>query len=363
MKKILFIFSIVAAFAALLVFRGYQHGIQQKQTVKVEIPKVKVVRPCNYRFIETVSFTAEIRPENMAAVVCKVPGKTVLRVNVEEGDPVNAGDVLAVVDDSLVRQDMERVKALLSRARVQCETLKSDHKRMKNLLKEQVISQQYFDHVDAEYCASLSQVREAEASLEQMELMLGYHRINSPVSGIISKRNIDPGDTSSAQIPSFIINQQDEVKVTGSVPESAFFRINKGQPVSITVDALPGRLFEAKVRRLSPTLDPVTRTGQVEVMLNSEGILKPGAFARVSIETGSNEGLAIPKDVVRPLPGTGEFQFFVVSGDQVSRRVVRIGTEDKNMVEIPEGLSPDEKVISTITEKLRDGLKVEVIGE
>jgi membrane fusion protein (multidrug efflux system) len=363
LKKILFVFSIVAVFTALLLYRGYQHNIQQKQVVEVEIPKVEVVTPCYCTFSEKVSFTAEILPSSMSAVVCKVPGRTILEVNVEEGDTVKKGDVLAKADDSLVRQDIAKVRAILSKARVHHDTIKSDHERMKNLLQDEVISQQTFDHTDAEYRTSLSQIREAQASLEQLRIMLGYHSITSPVSGVVSKRNIDPGDTSSSQIPAFIINQQEQVKIRGAVPESSFFRIGKGQPACITLDVLPGKTFEGRVDRMSPTLDPVTRTGEVEVRLPSNGVLKPGTFARVSIETGSRSALALPRDVVRPLPGTGEFQLFLVSGDIAVKKIVRAGAEQGNMLEIPEGVSSDDLVITTITEKLRDGLKVEVMGD
>lgn len=363
MKKIIFFITVIVVFAGLIIFRGYQQHEQQNQVVAIEVPRVKVINPVHYEFKDSVSFTAEIKPENKAAVVCKVPGKTVLRVNMEEGDLVKAGDVLAEVDDSLVKQDMARVKALLSKAVVQYETLKSDLQRMKNLMEEEVISQQRFDHVQAEYRAASSQLKEARASLEQLEIMLGYHKITAPVAGVISRRNIDPGDTASPQSPAFLIYQQQKVRVTGAVPEAAFLKIKKDQLASITVDALPGKLFQASVSRLAPCLDPVTRTGKVEVFLVSEGVLKPGIFARVSINTGVHEGLALPRDVIRSFSGTGEFQFFVLNEGKSEQKIVKIGNTENNMVEIPTGLSIDDRVIATITDKLRDGMKVEVFQD
>jgi len=354
---------LVAGFAALLVFRGYQHNTQDQQTVQVDIPKVRVIAPVLYQFRDTVSFTAEIEPENRVAVICKVPGKNVLQVNVEEGDTVEQGQLMAELDDALVKQDIARARAMVSGAEVQYRVLRSDYVRMKDLLEEEVISQQRFDHVEAEYRAAGSQLRQARVSLEQLETLQGYHRITAPISGMISKRNIDPGDTATSQLPLFLIFQQKDLKIRGAVAERPFLSLKEGQSARVEIDALPGRVFQATVSRLSPALDPVTRTGEVELSISSEDILKPGIFARVSIQTGSHETLALPKDVIRPLPGTGEFQFFVLSGDRAEQRIVTIGSEENNMVEIPGGLSPEDRVIATITDKLRDGIQVEVSGE
>ncbi|MBN1333235.1 MAG: efflux RND transporter periplasmic adaptor subunit [Synergistales bacterium] len=363
MKKFLILILLLAVFAGLIGYRGYQQKILKQQIVEAEVLKVEIISPSLHRFRDSVSFTAEIEPENKAAVICKVPGRTVLNVYVDEGDRVQQGDLLAELDDSLVRQDILRGKAVVSSAEVQYRTLRSDYERMQALLSEDVISQQRFDHAETEYRSASSQLREAKASLEQLEIMLGYHKITAPVSGVISNRSIDPGDTALSQPPVFLIYQQERVKVTGSVPERSFFLLREEQMARITLDALPGEVFTAPTSRISPTIDPVTRTGEVEVILPSSGILKPGAFARVTIETGEHEGVALPRDVVRPLPGTGEFQFFALSGDRAEQRIVRIGNEENNLVEIPVGLSLEDRVIATISDKLKDGAKVEVYGD
>nr|HPI98075.1 efflux RND transporter periplasmic adaptor subunit [Synergistales bacterium] len=299
MKKFLILILFIAVFGGLIGYRGYQQNIRKQEVVEAEIPKVEVISPSIHRFRDAVYFTAEIEPEIKAAVICKVPGRTVLHVSVDEGDRVRQGDILAELDDSLVMQDIARVKAVISSAEAKYRTLRSDYERMKTLRVEDVISQQRFDHAESEYLAASGQIREAKASLEQLGLMLGYHKITAPVSGIISERSIDPGDTALSQPPAFIIYQQERVKIKGAVPERAFFMLKEGQGARITLDALPGEVFAARVSGISPTIDPLTRTGEVELILPSEGIIKPGAFARVTIETGSHEGLALPRDVVR----------------------------------------------------------------
>lgn len=365
LKKSLAVLALIVFFVALIVYRGYRQKTDRSLVEESGVTKVDIVRPRPYLFKNTVSFTAEIKPENMVALISKVSGRTVLKVYADVGDTVKAGDVLAELDESLVRQDIAGAEAVLSRAEAQYRTAESDYLRMKNLLEEEVISRQSFDHSEAGYKAASGQLNEAKAALAQLRILLGYHRIVSPVSGIVDRRNIDPGDTVSQQVPLFIINQQGNVKVKGAVPESSFFSLEKGQPAVITVDAIPEKKFEGRITRLSPALDPVTRTGQVEVMLPSGGILKPGVFARVTIEIGSSENLAVPRDIVRPLAGTGDFQIFVVSGDRASRRIVGIAKEENNMVQISGDidLSSGDMVISTLTDKIKDGARIEVTGK
>ena len=365
LKKSLAVLALIVFFVSLIVYRGYRQKTDRSPVEESGVTKVDIVRPRPYLFKNTVSFTAEIKPENMVALISKVSGRTVLKVYADVGDTVKAGDVLAELDESLVRQDIAGAEAVLSRAEAQYRTAESDYLRMKNLLEEEVISRQSFDHSEAGYKAASGQLNEAKAALAQLRILLGYHRIVSPVSGIVDSRNIDPGDTVSQQVPLFIINQQGNVKVKGAVPESSFFSLKKGQPAVITVDAIPEKKFEGRITRLSPALDPVTRTGQVEVMLPSGGILKPGVFARVTIEIGSSENLAVPRDIVRPLAGTGDFQIFVVSGDRASRRIVGIAKEENNMVQISGDidLSSEDMVISTLTDKIKDGARIEVTGK
>jgi RND family efflux transporter MFP subunit len=189
--------------------------------------------------------------------------------------------------------------------------------------------------------------------------MLSYHKITAPVDGVISKRFIDPGDTMSQQ-PAFLINKQDILEASGNVPAREFIKLETGQEASVTVDAASEKKFTGRVSRLSPMIDPATRTGEVIVDLSSEGILKPGMFARVEIVTGSHEALALPRDVVRRVSGTGNFRVYLLSGDVAEERIVSVGSREKNLVEIEEGLKMGDLVISTLSDKVRDGASVEV---
>jgi RND family efflux transporter MFP subunit len=153
------------------------------------------------------------------------------------------------------------------------------------------------------------------------------------------------------------------VKVSGGVTERAFTSVKKGQPATVTLDALPGKTFEASVSRVSSTLDPVTRTGTVEVKLPSEGIIKPGMFARVEIQLGERTAWVLPRDAIQRLAGTGKYVCYVLQGDETSLRNIDVGKEQGEWVEIVSGLGPEDDVIATLSRKIVDGAKVRVIEQ
>ena len=367
--------GVAVLFVALIAFRGIQqHRLNSKPLEAERIP-VELAAPEMFVFTDEVSFVANLEPEEQAAVVAKLAGKTVLRVLVDIGTPVKAGQVLAILDDSLLKPQLaqveatvEKAKAALSQARTQSETARKDFDRYDQLYRENVISGQQFDHAkgqvevaEAGEKLARKQLAEAASGLDQLGVLMGYHVVRAPISGVIAARFIDPGDTSSAEKPSFLINRQERVKVKGSVPENAFARLRVGQDGTVTLDALDGKEVKGKVARLSPVIDPVTRTGQAELILQAGDGLKPGMYARVTLNVGSHEGLAVPREAVKSLAGTGEKRVFLEKAGKAESRMIRIGSEEKDRVEVVEGLNPGEKVILTQSVRIGEGSLVEVL--
>lgn len=363
-----------ALFLALIVFRGYQQHQLNSKPIEAERVPVELALPEVRTFTDEVSFVANLEPEEQAAVVAKLAGKTVLRVLVDIGTPVKEGQVLAVLDDSLLRPQfaqgeatVEKARAALTQASIQLGTARKDFGRYEQLYAEKVISGQQFDHVKgqveiAEAGEELArkQLAEAASGLNQLSVLMGYHTLRSPISGVIAARFIDPGDTSSAEKASFLINRQDSLKVKGSVPETAFPKLKIGHEGTVTLDALGEKAFKGKVLRLSPSIDPVTRTGQAELLLKAEEGMKPGMYARVKLEVGSHEGLSVPREAVKTLPGTGERRVFLEKEGKAEGRVIRTGAEEGDRVEVIEGLKPEEAVIVTQSARIGEGTLVEV---
>ena len=359
MKKYVVFILFLAVFGGLILYR--QHEILSKMTdvPATEAIPVRTISLLPTTFEETVSFAANVEPEETAAVVSKVPGRTVLRVYVNEGDYVKKGQKLAEVDDSLLRQQIAQAEAALGKARTYASTIGADFKRIAALFQENVVSRQQYERMDGEAKVAARQVEEARAGLNQLRIMLGYHTLEAPVAGVVLSRTVDPGDTVS-QSPVFIISRQENVKISGGVPERYYPSVRIGQKVFVSLDAFPGERFEGVVLRIAPALDPGTRTGKVEVLLPSGGRIKPGMYARVSLRLGERKGYALPLEAVGRMPGSGENICYVVSGDVALLRKISTGAEDGGLVEILSGLKPDEKIVATRSEKIRDGVQVKV---
>ncbi len=361
MKKSLMLFSVVIIFIALIGFRAYQQHQIESTVGEIERIKVEVVSPAQRTFVDTVRFVATLEPEEEAAVISKVPGKTVLQVLVHEGDKVQQGDVLAILDTSLIKQQINQAQASLAKAEVYKQTASNDYRRFSQLYKEEVISRQQYDHVEGEYKTSVKQVAEVRAVLEQLKITMGYHRIEAPISGTIIARNVDAGDTTSSY-PAFVIAKQEQVKAVGVVPEKLYSKVKRGQETQISLDAFPGRSFKAKVSRVSPILDPATRTGKVEVAVDALSLMKPGMYARVEIQVGTHEGLGIPLEAVVKMPGTGMPICYISTKEGTAKtKHITLGGEGPDAVEVIEGISPSDNIIVTRSEKLSEGAPIEVV--
>ena len=362
MKKFAVLLLFIALFGGLILYRRHEMkslsgGAGEAEPVTVE---TVTLRPAE--FADVLHFTANIESEETAAVVSKVPGRTVLEVFVHEGDAVKKGDRLAVLDDSLLRQQILQAGAVLGKASVYASTAGAEYRRMAELYKEKVISRRQFEQAEGASKGADRQVQEAKAALGQLQIMMEYHTLKAPIDGIVLARNINPGDTSS-QGAAFLLSRQENVKVSGSVPEKAYSSVQLGQDVTVEVDALPSRTFSGRVSRIFPFLDPAARTGKVEILLPSEGVLVPGMFARITLSTGSHEGLALPREALDTLPGTGETICYVVSGEKALLRTITTGAERENLVEVLSGVEPGEPVIAVRSEKIRDGSPVRISGK
>lgn len=368
---------VIVAVVALLFWRGDKsNSVDHTTELAPSVQKIRVAatKPTLITFEDTVTFVGNLEAEERASVASKVSDVTVLSVNVNVGDEIKRGDILVELDDSLNRRQIEearaavaRAEAAIAQAKSRLSTVEKDYKRYKQLYEEQVISRQQFDQTEGQYEVEKAgldlaqrELKQAQARLEQLLIVKNYHKVAAPVGGVIAERRVDPGDTVKSGDVLLVISRQDNVKIKGPITETDYPKVKLGQPVRVRVDAFPGREFNGKVNRISPVLDPATRTGEVEALMASQGLLKPGMFAPASIVVGSHEALALPREAVRQLAGTGEWYCFVASDDVAQQRPIKRGAEQGNWIEITEGIGESDLVITTIVRQLSDGVPVEV---
>lgn len=271
----------------------------------------------------------------------------VTALHADLGDQVRSDAVLLDIDDLSMRAQLREIEARLDKAR-------ADEARGRELLRGNIISLQ-------EYEAMQTAVTVAEAQRDSLNVTLHHKRVRSPLSGSVAKRLVSVGEYVRPGTPLFDLVADDPLKMRGDVPERFAQEIAVGQPVQIKVDAYPDVVFEGRLARVSPAANAENRSITVEAEVpNPERRLKAGFFANANIVThAADQALVVPETAV--ITFAGVTKLFVVRDDIAHERHVRVGTRDPDgLVEVFEGLQPDEQVATSGLAKLEDGMTVTV---
>ena len=271
-------------------------------------------------------------------------GSRIRKINAEVGDYVAKGQVLAEMD----RLQMEQLE-------LQIQNDEIEYERLKSLYQEGGVSQSDFETAELAY-----KVRKTNYANVKENTIL-----HSPISGFVTARNFDSGDMFSMSAPLFVVQQVVPVKLLVGISESEYTKVKKGDSVKITVDAIPGRNFSGKVERLYPTIDAATHTFKAEVTVaNTDKVLRPGMYARVSVNFGNQHNVVIPDQAVVRMEGTGQRFVYVLNADNTVRFVpVTLGRHIGNEYEITEGLSEGAQVVVKGQSTLKDGSTVNVLKQ
>lgn len=294
------------------------------------------------------SATATLEADGEAAVVPRVGGR-ITALQVEEGDMVAAGDVLARIDD-------ERLKLELARSEAELRRLRQDLERQREMHERDMISTEAFERLQYEFEAQ-------QAAHELARLELSYTAITAPIDGVVSERMIKIGNMVSTTEPVFRVTALDPLIATLHVPERELARLAPGQAAALSADALPGERFVGVIDRISPVIDADSGTFRVTVELSDPtGRLRPGMFGRFDIVYDRREqAVLVPVESV--LIEDGEASVFVVTDGEAQRRSVEVGYRNNGHYEIVSGIEPGESVVVTGQASLKSGARVLVLGQ
>lgn len=297
--------------------------------------------------IAEYSGTASLEADQEAEVVAKVGGE-VIALEVEEGDMVKAGQVLARLDGDRLRLELERSRANLRK-------LEQEYQRNVDLYEKGLVSSGAYEGMKYDLEALRSAYR-----LAQLEL--GYTVIRAPISGVIAERQIKLGNTITANMPVFRITDLDPLLAYLHVPERDFQKLNAGQNAKVQLDALPGKTFVATVARVSPVIDAGSGTFKVTVEVSDEsGQLKPGMFGRFSVEYDRHENtIMVPRAAM--LRDDNQASVFVIKDGVAERRAVQTGYSNGSRLEILDGLQAGEEIVIVGQAGLSDGNPVRVVN-
>ena len=266
-------------------------------------------------------------------------GGRIKKINVEVGDFVRKGQVLAEMDALNLEQ-----------AQLKLVNDSTELSRLRALLQEGGVSQSDFEAAELAYKVSKS----------SYENLLENTILRSPISGVVTARGYDRGDMYAMASPIYVVQQITPVKLLVGISESEYTHLHRGDGVTVTVDALPGREFAGKVGRIYPTIDPASHTFTAEVLVsNGDCSLRPGMYARVKVTFEVRRSIVVPDTAVQKQQGSGVRVVYVVGPDDTVGIVpVTPGRHVGSEYEILEGLSEGERVVVKGHTTLRNGSKV-----
>jgi RND family efflux transporter MFP subunit len=297
-------------------------------------------------------------------------------IYVENGDFVNKGQVLGIISDATVRASKAQAEAAYLSAKSQVANVNVEYERMKTLYEAKAISDSQWDQIVTQKDVAEAGLKQAKAALDMADTQLGYAKITAPISGYVSNLAYEVGDMSTPQKPFVTINQIKTVQTKISVTERDLGQIKPGQRAEISVEAYPSDIFNGTVVNVSPVIDPITRTAQVEIKSdNADMRLKPGMFARVAIVTNELENvLTINKaatgkqtilkrfgDNLRDDKVVETYSCFIVRDGVALEVPIEIGVESKTKYEVTKGLNEGDLVVVMGQNNLSDSTLVNIV--
>ena len=306
--------------------------------VVVADPTVSVAQVFVREVPQEAVYTSTVQAYVKNNIAPQMAGR-ITKINVEIGDFVKEGQVLAEID-----------KAQLLQAQLQLQNQEVELQRLKSLYEEGGLSQSDYDAIQLQYNVLKTQV----------DNLIENTTLRSPINGVVSARNYDVGDMYAMSMPIFTVEQIVPVKLLIGVSETDYSKVKKGDSVTVTADAIPDKTFYGKVNRIYPTVDPATRTFTVEVKIdNAYKTLRPGMFARATVNFGSNNNVVIPDVAVVKQQGSGERFVYVLNEDNtVTYKKVVLGRRMGAEYEVLEGLQDGDRIVVGGQIRLKDGVKV-----
>ncbi len=374
---------------------GKKQAVQaQSDAGPIPVKVASVVQRDVRRVLESIG---TLYPFDESVISAEIDGR-VDQVKVDLGDRVKAGEVMVHIADEeqryLLTQNEAQLRASLDRLglkeendkvkdiretpdprRAQADLFDAEqrYKRSKSLVDQGIASQSDLDSAvsrfkaaQAAYDSTLYQTRNLVSEVERTKAMLDMQRkklrdtsVRAPFDAFVKERTITVGQYVRVNTPLITLVKTDPIRLRLEVPERMAMFVKEGQMVEVQLEAFEGRVFQGKIWRISPTVDQSKRTFVVEALIqNPSGQLKPGSYARARVPTNRTERIKlVPSKAVYYVFGSNKV--YVVAGNVVEARDVKLGDRFDQDVEILDGVRMGEQVATTQLNRLDTGSKVE----
>ena len=325
-----------------------------------QAPQITVMQPGSATIEGTITATGTIAARRALPVGVVGEGGRVVSVNVEQGQWVRAGQVLASIDRSVQNEQARAQAAQVQVARADAELAQNNLERALQLVERGFVSTADVDRLTATRDAARARVDVAQAQLAELRQRTARLNIVAPAAGLVLERNIEPGQTVGAGTSSaFVIAQGGQMELRAQVGENELQRLSVGveaqvSPVGSTES------YTGQVWQIEPTVNEQSRQGTARIALAYAPGLRPGGFATATIRSGTTVAPQLPESAVLA-DSDGSYVYIVDQNDTIQRRDVETGLASANGISITGGLTGNERVVLRAGGFLNPGERVDPV--
>ena len=346
---------LVAAFAGVLVGCSGRNAAPKSPpaslTVTVSTPQMQEIER------EVVASGAVAAWQEMSLGV-ELSGLRVANIPVEVGARVRQGQVLLELDRRTLEMQARQSEATLAQAKASAELARAQAVRGENLLERKLISSANFDELAANRAKTAAAALAAEADRDAAKLRLGFASLRAPDDGIISARNVQPGQIVATGTELLRLIRRGRLEWRAEISENDLQRVAVG--ASVTLRGPSGESVAGRIRAVSPALDPKTRTALVYADLSSPGALRAGMFAEGRVRTGKASVMVVSRQSVVFRDGY-PYVFVLGEGNRVAQRRIDLGAAQEARFEVRSGLTANDRIVVRGAGFLGDGDVVAVV--
>ena len=361
-RRMIVIAAAAVAILALVLFltlgRGGSDKAQQQAAAGAgQVPTVTVVVPGRSQVGRVVTASGPLGAKRDQPVGIAGSGGRVVRVLVDAGSWVRAGQVLAVVDRSVQAQQAAQLAAQVQAAKANASLAQSNYERAVALQGRGFVSKAEIDSKKAARDAAVAQVQVAQAQLNATRAEIGRLNVVAPTAGLILARNVEVGQIVSPGTGAlFRMAEGGQMEMRAQLSQQDLAFVHVGMPASVKPVG-SDRSYSGTVWQVAPVIDPQSRLGDVRISVPYDPAMRPGGFAAASISSGTTTAPMLPQSAVLS-DDAGNYVYIVNGKNQVERRNIKIGSVSDEGVTIAEGISGNEAVVLSAGPFLNPGQKV-----
>jgi len=361
---IAFVVIVLAVGGAISMFSRMRATRALERETEIEaIPVVAMVHPSTEAPDEQLVLPASVQAYEESPIFARTNGY-LLRWNKDIGSKVAEGELLAEIDSPEIDQELMQARATRQQVAAQLDIAKVSNERWQSLRKTETVSQQEADMQASNYQQAVANLAAADANVRRLEEMESFKRVYAPFSGVVTKRNVDPGaliNAGSTGRPLFNVARVDPLRVFTNVPQSYSPAIKVGMPAFLVLQEFSGQKFTGTIARTAEAIDPATRTLLTEVDVpNPDGKLLPGTFGELHFKAANSAPkLTIPVNAML-FRQEGPRVAVVGPDSKIHLRPIAIGRDYGASLEVLEGVTVEDRIVINPADSLQDGQMVRV---